>query len=158
MISFQSKIFVNDVKGSEIIDFLLNCNDREYQHWWPGTHLALHTIKRCPDNVGNVIYMDEFVGKHRIRMIGIVTQFERGKKIVWQFKKFVRLPVWLSLETKDTAQGVVITHTIRAGFERPWSLFDPIFRVYLSEDFGRAIDEHVKAEFPKLRDSLHASL
>ena len=155
MISIQSRICVDDIKASEIIDFLLDCTDQKYQQWWPGTHLALHTIERRPNNVGNIIYMDEFIGKRRIRSVGIVTEIEPDKKIVWQFKKIVRLPIWLCLELQDTSQGVAITHTIRAGFKSPFTLLDPIFRIYLSEEFGRVIDEHVKTEFPKLRDLLH---
>ncbi len=35
-------------------------------------------------------------------------------------------------------------------------LLDPIFRIYFSPRFERAMDEHVRAEFPRLRDMLRA--
>ena len=119
--------------------------------------MELHTISRRPDNVGNIVYMDEFIGKRRVKMKGVVRAVEPGKKIVWQLKKLFRLPVWLSLELVDDGKGVAITHAIRVGFNGMASLFDPIFRTYFSDEFQRAMDEHVKAEFPKLCDLLHGS-
>ena len=79
-----------------------------------------------------------------------------GKKIVWQFKKGIRLPVWLSLTLEDDAAGVSVTHTVRAGFDGLGRILDPIFRVYFSAAFTAALDEHVKVEFPKLRELLTA--
>jgi hypothetical protein len=49
---------------------------------------------------------------------------------------------------------VEITHTIEAGFKNPGTLLDPLIRVYLSEKFAAALDDHVKTEFPLLRDRL----
>jgi hypothetical protein len=46
----------------------------------------------------------------------------------------------------------------RAGLTRMWPpmpVLDPLLRIYFSESFTRAMDEHVKTEFPKLRDMLH---
>jgi hypothetical protein len=79
----------------------------------------------------------------------------RGGKITWQFKTLVKLPAWLSLELEDDDRGVTITHTVRAGFEGIGRILDPIFRIYLSEKFARAMDDHVRAEFPKLETLLH---
>jgi hypothetical protein len=47
---------------------------------------------------------------------------------------------------------VTIVHTIRAGIARIGRLLDPILRIYFSPRFEQVMDEHVKAEFPKLRD------
>lgn len=154
MISIQSKIRVAGISGTDIIDFLLNCTDREYQAWWRGTHLAFHTIERRPGNVGNVVYMDEFIGKRRVKMRGIVTEVVPGKKVVWQFKEIFRLPVRLLLKVDDDDEGVAITHTIQAGFKGMGRHLDPLFRIYFSDEFERAMDEHAKAEFLMLRDML----
>lgn len=154
MITIESRVRVDGVRGVQITDFMLNPTDREYQAWWPGTHLAFHTVERHPNHVGSVVYMDEFVGKRRIQMMGIVTQAVPGKQIVWQLKKIVRLPVWLILVLEEDAAGVTLTHTIRAGFEGLGRLLDPLFRVYFSREFARAMDEHAQTEFPRLRDVL----
>ena len=59
------------------------------------------------------------------------------------------------LDLEDDAGGVTITHTIRAGFKGIGRIVDPILRAFLfSDEFERAMDEHVKTEFPKLRDML----
>ena len=50
---------------------------------------------------------------------------------------------------------MTITHTIRAGFAGAGRILDPLLRIYLSESFTTAMDEHGKTEFPKLRDMLH---
>jgi hypothetical protein len=106
--------------------------------------------------VGNIVFMDEFIGKRRIQMLGVV-RIAEPTKIVWQLKKGIPLPVWLALELIDDAAGVTITHTIRAGFDGLGQFFDPLFRVHFSNEFGRAMDEHFKTEFPKLRDLLRHS-
>ena len=154
MISIQSKVRVADVSGADILEFMLNCTDQRYQAWWPGTHLVFHTIERRPGNVGNIVYMDEYVGRRRIKMRGVVTQAIPGKKIVWQVKQIVRLPVHLILEADNDDEGVTLTHTIQAGFEGIGSLLDPLFRLYFSDEFAHAMDEHAQAEFPMLRDLL----
>jgi hypothetical protein len=156
MITIQSKLHIDGARGNEIVDFLLTCTDQAYQVWWPGTHLQLHTLARYPNSVGNIVFMDEFIGKRRVKMIGVVRVAE-PTKLVWQLKKGIPLPVWLTLELADDAAGVTITHTVRAGFGRPGQFLDPLFGVYFSNEFGRAMDEHVQMEFPKLRDLLRHS-
>ena len=77
---------------------MLGCSNEDYQNWWPGTHLQFHTTKRYPDNIGNIVYMDEFIGKRRVKMEGIVIDAVSGQRIVWQMKKWgILLPVWLDL-------------------------------------------------------------
>ncbi|MEW6444250.1 MAG: hypothetical protein AB1640_25170 [bacterium] len=157
MITIQSRMHVDGIGGTEIFNFLIDPSDREYQRWWPGTHLELHALERRPNHVGDVIYMDEFIGKYRMKMKGVVTEAVAGKKIVWEPKIGIRLPVRLILELEDDATGVRITHTIRAGFEGPGRILDPLFRIYLSREFEQAMDEHARIEFPKLRDLLRGS-
>jgi hypothetical protein len=154
MIIIQSRLHISDLRASEVLDFLLNCTDEQYRAWWPGTHLQLHARARFPGHIGNIYYMDEFVGEYRVRMTGVVCGFEPGRKLVWQLKKGVTLPVWLSLELKDDDAGVAIVHTIEAGFRGLGRLFDPLLRLYFSDQFERAMDKHARAEFPKLRDLL----
>jgi hypothetical protein len=101
--------------------------------------------------------MDEFVGKRRIKMTGIITEALPGKKITWQFKKVFRLPAWLSVELVNDGTGVTLTHTIRAGFEGIGQIFDPILRLYFTDEFERAMDQHARKEFPVLGDLLRRS-
>ena len=150
MITIHSKVHVAGANGAGILDFMLNCTDQQYQAWWPGTHLAFHTITHRSGDVGNVVYMDEYVGQRRIKMRGVVSEVVPGKKIVWQFKQIVRLPARLILEANDDNGDVMLTHTLQAGFEGIGRLLDPLFRLYFSDEFARAMDEHAQTEFPML--------
>jgi hypothetical protein len=98
--------------------------------------------------------MDEYVGKRRVRMLGIVVQVGPGQKIVWQLRKGVRLPAWLTLELADRDGGVDLRHTITAGFGGVGQVLDPLLRRYFSAEFATAMDEHARTELPLLRDHL----
>ena len=154
MIEIRTVTHVAGLKGIEVTAFLLNPTDTEYRMWWKGTHLQLHPLMGSTGS-GEAVYMDEYIGARRVRMTAILIESIPGGRITWQLKKIVKLPVWLSLELEDEDDGVTITHTIRAGFADVGRILDPLFRIYFSESFTRAMDEHVKTEFPKLRDMLH---
>lgn len=149
MVELCTRLHVARLHGGEVFAFLIRPNDRDYQRWWPGTHLELHATDEP-----NGVYMDEFVGPYRLRMTAVVTEAVPGRLIVWQLKKWIRLPVRLVLELEDDEAGVTITHTVRAGWSGPGRLLDRFFRLFLAGGFARALDQHVKAEFPKLRDLL----
>jgi hypothetical protein len=154
MLTIQSRFFVARISGWEVTDFLLDCTDDRYQQWWPGTHLELHALTRGRDHVGDVVLMDEYIGRRPVRMLGIVVQVVPGKKIVWQLRKGVRLPVWLTLERADRDGGVEVRHMITAGFRGVGRILDPLFGRYFSADFAAAMDQHARTEFPLLRDHL----
>jgi hypothetical protein len=145
---------VDGITASEIFEFLANPTDEGYRQWWPGTHLQLHPLEHHADHIGDVIYMDEYVGSRRLRMKGIVVEAVPGRRLVWELKKVIRFPARLELELRDYDGGVTITHTTHAGLRGAGRFLDPLLRLYLSERFARALDEHVKTEFPLLRDRL----
>lgn len=150
MITLQTTVFVPGVQGEDILEFLDRCDDAEYQRWWPGTHLQYHALARTPEKVGSTFLMDEFVGKRRLRLEGVVTRYEPGRHFECQLKKGVPLPAHLEIDTEDEADGVVLTHTVRAGFPGVGRVFDPLLRLFLDEPFARAMDEHAKTEFTRL--------
>jgi hypothetical protein len=154
MLTLRTELRVDGITGSEIFDFLADPNDHAYQQWWPGTHLELHPLEGTGNHAGDVIYMDEYVGKRRVRMKAIVAEATPGRKLVWQFLKVVKLPARLVLEFEDDEGGAAITHTIEAGFDGAGSLLDPLMRLYFSTRFAAAMDDHARTEFPLLRDRL----
>lgn len=156
MITITSEIDVKGISGKAISDFLLNCADEDYQRWWKGVHLLFHTVKRYPDNIGNLVYFDEYVGKYRLKCHGVITEILPDKKIVWRMKKFVKLPAWLAISFEDNEEGVKIIHVLTAGYKGIGSLLDPILRLFLSKKFEKEMDEHAQAEFVMLRDMLTA--
>lgn len=152
MVKLQTRIIVDGTTGEEIFDFLTDPNDLAYREWWPGVHLQLHLLERHVDHVGDVVYMDEYVGERRLRLRAVVREAIPGKKLVWQFKKVVRLPARLTLEFADSDGGVQITHTIEAGLAGAGRVLDPVLRLFFSRAFADALDRHVRTEFPLLRD------
>ena len=112
--------------------------------------MAFHTIERFPHDMGNLVYFDEYVGKRRLRFEAIVTKIVPGREIVWQMKKWIRLPAWLALEFQDHDQGVRISHTLKAGFSGIGEILDPLLRIYLSKEFEQEMNEHARIEFTKL--------
>jgi hypothetical protein len=154
VLTIQSKVYVEGLTGREVTDFLIDCDDAAYQAWWPGTHLASHTVKRVPGDVGNVVYMDEYVGKYRIKMSAVVTEFEPGKRFACRMKKGILLPGWLYLDFVDDDEGVAITHTLEIGYPGAGKILDPLLRLRFSAQFEREMDEHARTEFPKLGELL----
>ena len=156
MLTIESQVTVAGLTGAEVTDFLLQSNDAAYQAWWPGVHLQLHPVAAGrADHIGDTVFMDEFIGTRRLRMDAVVTEVERGRKLAWQMKKGVRLPVWLTLDLTDGDGGVTIRHTITAGWTGVRRLLDPLFRLYFTPAFAAAMDRHAHTEFPRLRELLH---
>ena len=146
---------VRNITGKDVSDFMLNCTDTEYQKWWPGTHISFHTIKRYPNNLGNIVYFDEYIGKRRLKFKGIVVENNPGKKLIWQMKKGILLPTWLELYFRDIDEGVTIIHTFRIGFNGIGRIFDPILKlIFVNESFSKALDKHAQFEFTALGNIL----
>ena len=154
MMTIESRINLKGISGKPIFDFFLNCTDEDYQEWWEGTHLAFHTIKRYPDDLGNLVYFDEYIGKLRLKCYGVIVTLVPEKEIIWQMKKVIRLPAWLSIKFEDNEGGVDIIHTITAGYRGIGKMLDPALGLFFSDDFKKEMDEHAQTEFLKLRDML----
>ena len=155
MVTLTTTIDVEGMSGADVYDFLANPDDQSYREWWPGTHLAFHVRKHGREHVGDVVYMDEYVGTRRLRMTGVVTDAIPGRRLVWQLVRGVELPAHLDLRLDDHDGGVRITHTTRAGFRGAGRLLDPVFRLYFTKRLIAALDDHVRTEFPRLRHLLH---
>lgn len=156
MLTIESRVTVPDLTGAEVTSFLLECSDERYRAWWPGVHLQLHQVAAGrADHVGETVLMDEFIGTRRVSMNCVVVQVDPGRKLLWQLKKGIRLPVWLTLRLTDGVDGVTIHHAITAGWTgwRRW--LDPLFRLYFTPNFAAAMDRHAHTEFARLRDLLH---
>lgn len=156
MIALTTKLRVEGLTGREITDFLINAGDEEFRRWWPGTHLEYHTVRRRAGGLGNLLHYEELVGGHRERIDAVVVDLIPGRRLVWQIKRGIRLPIRVLLEFEDDAGGVTITQTTRAGFEGAGRILDPVFRLYFSREYEQALEAHARTEFPMLRDLLHA--
>jgi hypothetical protein len=155
VVIYTTRVDVTGISGKNIYDFLLTCDDERYQRWWPGTHLAFHTLKRTPSNVGNQVYMDEYVGEFHLRFHAVVKDLVPSRRILWQLKALgLLLPAWVSITLMNIADGVRIIHTVSAGYRGLGSKLDFAIRRYLSTRFERQMAEHANTEFNRLRDLL----
>ena len=157
MLVIESRVEVAGLTGRDVTDFMVACTDERYQNWWPGTHLQFHVLGRAAGGVGDVVVMDEFVGRRRLRLRGVVEAVEPGRRLVWRFRKVVTLPARLSLELTPVPGGVSVRHTITAGWPGAGRLLDPLLRLYFTPRFTADLDAHVRTEFPLLRDYLRPS-
>lgn len=154
MITLKTIVNVKGITSKDIYDFMLNCTDADYQKWWKGTHLICHTVKKYPGDIGNLVYADEFVGKYRFKGYVVITGLVPYSEMVYQIKKFVKLPAWFKMQFEDLDDGINIVHIVEAGFNGIGKIFDPIFRLFLNEDFENHLNAHAHEEFPKLAEML----
>lgn len=157
MLTLASAMTVPGLTGRELTDFMLDCDDERYQAWWPGTHRQLHVIEPGPGgHVGDLVWMDELVGRRHLRMRAEVVDAVPGERIVWQLLPWrLRLPVRLTLTLRDTPDGLALTHAITAGWAGRGRVLDPLWRLYFTRSFAAEMDRHARTEFPRLRDVLH---
>ena len=147
MIKSNAELDLIGLKGHSVYKFMLGCTDERYQRWWPGVHLAFHTIKHYPGNIGNLVYFDEFIGKRRIKFTARISELISGKRVVYQLRFFVNLPAWIMLDFNDMPEGVKITHILRLGYPGFGRLFDPLLRLFFTKNFQKDLEEHAVAEF-----------
>jgi hypothetical protein len=157
MLVSRTEVNVSGVHGAKISDFMINCTDEKYQDWWPGYHLAFHTLKRYPDEIGNLVYFDEYVAKRRLKFHARVNEYVPGKRIIWQLRFWASLPVWLSLEFQDHPEGVTVYHTFTIGFRGIGKILDPLLRISFSQDFQHELEEHARVEFKLLAEKLSST-
>ncbi len=155
MFSILTRTHVPGLSGRDITDFLSTCTDDAFRSWWPGTHFHLYTVKGSPGSIGSVVFMEEAIGERRIKVTCELVDLVTGRTLVWQLRRpLFRLPVRLVLQLKDDDTGVAIEQSIDVGFSGFASRLDPLFRLFFPKRFAAAKDEHVRTEFPKLRDFL----
>lgn len=136
MLVITSEIRVQGLTGRQVTDFMLSCNDEQYQGWWPGTHLQLHSVGRSVGTVADTVLMDEFIGQRRLRLQGTVEEMDPGRRIVWRLRKIIPLPARLSLVLSPVPDGVMVKHTVTVGWRRIGRILDPLLRLYLTPRFG----------------------
>jgi predicted secreted protein len=156
MLTVDSSVLVAGITGSEITEFMLSPTDDRYRAWWPGTHLQFHVVSGSPSHMGDVVWMDEYVGSRRLRMTAVVVDIEPGHRIVWQLKRWVRLPAWVRVELADETDGCRVHHVVEVGYRGIGRVLDPMLRLFLSRRFASELADHVRTEFTKLRDYLHS--
>lgn len=63
---------VDGMRAESVLDSFLHPSDERYRSWWPGTHLSMHPLNETV-GIGQAVYMDELIGKSRLRFDCMVT-------------------------------------------------------------------------------------
>jgi hypothetical protein len=150
VITHRTCVDVDAVTPGRIYDLMVNPTDAAYRQWWPGTHTRFHVVRRDSSTspTGDVVVMDERVGRRRLRFHGVVRVAEPGRRIVWQLRKVVTAPAWLDVTLCDIPSGTRVEHTLRLGFSGLLgTLTDPLIRLYFTDEFANALTAHAKTEF-----------
>lgn len=159
MLIHKTQAIVKNLSAKEVFDFLINPSDDRYHAWWPGVHLQYHNRRTEPGNVGNLVYMDEYIGKWRARFTFVVIKADQNQRITWQMAKGIKLPAWLDLQLQDTAKGVKIDHIVSIGFPGLIGrITDPLFGLYFNDRKKQYTTEHVHEEFARLSQLLHPTV
>jgi hypothetical protein len=154
VLRLESQVTVEGLTGQDVMDVLVHPTDDHYRAWWPGTHLELHVLEHGSGMgpVGDLVLMDEYIGSRRVRMVAEVIEAVPGERMVWQLRRFgVRLPIRVTVALRAVSTGILVRHTLTVGWPRRGRLLDPLWRLYFSRSFARALDRHVHTEFPLLR-------
>jgi len=160
MITHIVNLSVTNARAEQFYDFMINPTDERYSAWWPGEHRKFHIVKHGDSShIGDVVFMDEFLGRnHRLVFYAVVITAERPHKITWQMKKAgLRLPAKVTLDVKDSSDGVKLKHELCIGFSGIGKILDPFIKLYFNKSFQTALDEHCKIEWDKLADFLNPS-
>ena len=158
MIEHTDVVVVDSMSAKDVYGFMLNCTDELYNQWWPGTHLAFHTIERKPNDLRNLVYFDEMVGKRRLRYHTIVTKANQNREIEWQLKKPVLLPVRFNLQVQDIdSGGVQITSQLTIGSDSIGGRLIAFgARFYMTSKFKADLSQHAHTEFQMLAELLRS--
>ena len=157
MIIHTVELIVPNARAEQFYEFMINPSDERYSAWWQGEHLHFHIVKHGNENhLGDFVFMDEYLGQnHRLVFYAVVITTDHPNKITWQMKKSgLRLPAFVTLELSDSPGGVKLKHELRIGYSGMGKLLDPFIRLYFNKSFQNALDEHCKAEWPRLAELL----
>ena len=153
--SMKSKL--PNAQAAEFYDFMVAPPPKVYAHWLPAEHHEFHLVKRGKETpVGDLVYFDQHIGsKHRLKFHAITRIANRPKRIVFQMRKLgLNLPGYLKLSFTDTAEGLLLTETIRIGFKGFGKILDPFIRLAFNQSFFREMNAHHKREWANLAEVL----
>lgn len=67
MIIITTKIEIKGKTPEQIYNWILNFDDEKYKKWQPA-HKVWRTIKRTPNEMGSIVYLDEQFNQFRLKL------------------------------------------------------------------------------------------
>ena len=157
MIRHVMKSKLSNAKAIDFFDFMVNPPPEIYRYWLPKEHHEFHVVKRSKNSpVSDLIYFDQHISpKHRLNFYAVIRLAKKPNRIIYQMQKFgINIPGYLDLKFTDTADGLMLTETIRIGFGGIGKALDPFIRIVFNKAFFEAMNGHHKREWTNLANIL----
>jgi hypothetical protein len=162
MFTLETRAHVTGLSARAAYDYMIVPPAHDFQAWWPGTHLTSKVLRRGvgptgePNDVGTVVYLEQMIGPYRVRETAEIVDAVAGRSFTRQILVVgIRLPIFITFELEDTADGVTITHTMHIGYRGLRRILDPLFRLcFFTRAFAAALHEHLLMEYELLREVL----
>ena len=143
--------------AAAFFEFMINPPPETYARWLPGEHHEFHIVKhsKAPP-IGDLIFFDQHISKkHRLTFYAVTIIADKTNHVLYQMRKFgINLPGYLDLRFQETTEGLLLTETIRVGFNGIGKIIDPILRLFFNKSFFIAMNGHHKREWENLAEIL----
>ena len=149
-----------NAKADDFYNFMTNAPAEIYVNWLPEEHYEFRVVKRSSNSpIGDLFYFDQNIGhKYRMKFHALIKSTRKPQRIVFQMSKFgVKLPGFLELDLIDSEDGLILTETLRIGFNGIGKVCDPFIKLVYGKKFYEVFKEHHKREWQCLSEILQYS-
>ena len=157
MITYTLNSKLTNAKADGFFNFITNAPAEVYIKWLPEEHNEFYVVKRSDKSpIGDLVYFDQNIGnKYRLKFYAIIKNANKPNRVVFQMRKFgINLPGFLELDFSDTAEGLLLTETLRIGLNGIGKIIDPFIKIKFGKKFHNEFKEHHKREWQNLSDIL----
>jgi len=143
--------------ATEFYNFMIDPPAEIYRNWLPEEHYEFHLVSHSDKSpVNDLLYFDQNIGnKYRLKFYAIIKEANNPNRIVFQMHKFgMNLPGYLELDFLDTAEGLLLTETLRIGLNGFGRVCDPIIKIFFGNRFFEVFRVHHKREWQNLSEIL----
>ena len=149
MIIINTKIEIKGKTPKQIYYWIFDLDDKKYKKWHP-THREWKTIKRTPNEIGSIVYLDEQFYHFRLKLTGELVEVKPNSILLYKLKS--PISGYLSLSFELTKIGTMVIHEVRVGYDGMFSRIVDWFlrKLYFTKSFEKALEEHTNEEFKNL--------
>ena len=157
MIKYVLKSTLPNSRAEDFYDFMINAPAEIYANWLPEEHYEFHVVKRSDKSpIGDIVYFDQNIGnKYRMKFYANIIVANKPNRVVFQMRKYgIDIPGYLELDFTDTTEGLLLTETLRIGYNGFGKICDPFIKIIYGKRFYDEFKEHHKREWKNLSDIL----
>ena len=103
MIIITTKIEIKGKTPEQIYNWILNLDDEKYKKWHH-TYKAWKTIKRTPNEMGSIVYLDEQFNQFRLKHTGKLVEVKPNRFLFYKWKSLISGYISLAFESTNTVR------------------------------------------------------